>query len=467
MTLAEAAFNFYDTYGMPYDLLEGVAERFGLKIDEAGFEKFLENQREQSRSKTKIKGEIFSETFAKKVEALGLKTEFLGYEKAHAEAKVLAVLEGGEVILDRTPFYGESGGQAGDWGKLETKSGAMEVEDAKKIGDTIVHIGRMLRGRIEKGETAKVSINEDVRNRTMRNHTATHLLQAGLRKVLGEHVRQTGSFVDQDRLRFDFTHMKKLDPREIARVEEIVNDAVKKAIQVKKEIKPIEDAKKDGAMALFGEKYSDLVRVVSVGDVSKELCGGTHVENTKEIGLFKITSESSIASGVRRIEALTGGAAEGWIEKQKKVESLKLKVQGEKEEKKRLLNQRLNEELAKLDSIIAKARPAGSSKVIVETIGNIDIDGLRTISDKIRLKEKSAAIVLATKTDDKPAFIVSVTEDLVKNGLKAGDIAKELAKLLNGAGGGRPDFAQGGGKDATALGAALDKISQILKERLA
>ena len=223
--IAALAFDFYDTYGMPYDMLEESAEKFGLKIDKDLFEESLEKQREQSRSKTKIKGEIFSETFAKKVEALGLKTEFLGYEKAHAEANVLAVLEGGEVILDKTPFYGESGGQAGDWGKMETGSGAMEVEDAKKIGETIVHIGKMLRGKIEKGELAKVSIDEEARSKTMRNHTATHLLQAALRKVLGEHVRQTGSFVDQDRLRFDFTHMKKMEPREIARVEEMVNDA--------------------------------------------------------------------------------------------------------------------------------------------------------------------------------------------------------------------------------------------------
>ena len=232
--IAGIAFNFYDTYGMPYEMLEETAEKFRLKIDKDIFEKLLEKQREQSRSKTKIRNEIFSETFAKKVEALGLKTEFLGYEKAHAEAVVLAVLEGGEVILEKTPFYGESGGQAGDWGKLETESGVMEVEDAKKIGGTIVHIGKMLRGKIEKGETARVSINEEIRNKIMRNHTATHLLQAALRKVLGAHVRQTGSLVDQDRLRFDFTHMKKMEPREAARVEEIVNEAIKKAVAVKK-----------------------------------------------------------------------------------------------------------------------------------------------------------------------------------------------------------------------------------------
>ena len=464
--LAEIAFNFYDTYGMPYEMLEEVAEKFRLKIDKNTFEKLLEKQREQSRSKTKIKGEIFSETFAKKVEALGLKTEFLGYEKANTEAKVLAVLEGGEVILDKTPFYGESGGQVGDWGKLETKSGAMEVEDAKRIGDTIVHIGRMLRGKIEKGETALVLINEDVRNKIMRNHTATHLLQAALRKVLGGHVRQTGSLVDQDHLRFDFTHMKKMEPREVARVEDIVNEEIKKAVSVKKEIKSLNSAKEDGATALFGEKYADMVRVVSIGDVSKELCGGTHVDNTKEIGFFKITSESSIASGVRRIEARTGEAAKIWIEEQKNAEGLKLKAQGEKEEKKKLLGKRLNEEIAKLDLLIAKGKTAGGSKIITDIIEGIDIEGLRTLSDKIRLKEKSAVIILATKADDKVSFITVVTEDLVKKNIRAGDTAKELAKLLNGSGGGKPDFAQGGGKDVSGLAGALEKIGNVIKEKI-
>ncbi len=464
--LAESAFNFYDTYGMPYDLLEEVAQKFRLKIDKDIFKEFLEKQREQSRARTKIRAEIFSETFAKKVEALGLKTEFLGYEKAHAQSKVLAVLECGEVILDRTPFYGESGGQAGDWGKIKTPSGAMEVEDAKKIGDTIVHIGRLLRGKIEKGETAEVSINEDIRNKIMRNHTATHLLQAALRKVLGEHVRQTGSLVDHDHLRFDFTHMKKMEPREVTRVEDIVNDAIKKALAVKKEIKSLNDAKKDGVIALFGEKYSEEVRVVSVGDFSKELCGGTHVNNTREIGFFKITSEGSVASGIRRIEALTGSAAEAWVEKQKDLEDLKLKAQSEKEEKKKILNKRLNEEIARIDSLIAKGKTVGNTKVIIDVIEDIDIDGLRTISDKIRLKEKSAVIILATKSDDRVSFITVITEDLVKKNIRADDLAKELARLLNGSGGGRPDFAQGGGKDAAGLSSALEKIGNVIKEKL-
>lgn len=465
--LAETAFNFYDTYGMPYDLLEEIAEKFKLKIDKGAFEKLLDKQRQQSRAKTKIKGEIFSETFAKKVEALGLKTEFLGYEKAHAEAKVIAVLDGGEVILDKTPFYGESGGQVGDWGKIETKSGAMEVEDAKKIGDTIVHIGKMLRGTIVKAETAKVSIDEPVRKKVMANHTATHLLQAGLRKVLGEHVRQTGSLVDAEHLRFDFTHMKKMEDREIARVEELVNENIKKAIAVKKEIKDIETAKKDGATALFDEKYGDKVRVVTIGDVSKELCGGTHADNTKDIGIFKITSESSIASGVRRIEALTGEAASRWIAEQEKVQNSKLKAEKEKEEEKKRLDARLKEEIAGIDVTISNAKVFGASKVVTGIIDDMNMDGLRILSDKIKQKEKSVVVILATKTEDKISFIMSLTEDLVKKGLNAGSLAKEMAVLIDGSGGGRPNFSQGGGKSPEKLEGAITKILNNLKARLA
>ena len=460
--IAALAFNFYDTYGMPYELLEEVAERLSFRIDRGAFDALLEGQRTKSRSKTKIKGEIFSETFAKKVEALGLKTEFLGYEKAHAEAKVVAVLNGGEIILDKTPFYGESGGQAGDWGKIETASGAMEVEDAKKIGETIVHIGKMLRGTIAKGETAKVSIDEDVRNKVMANHTATHLLQAALRKVLGEHVKQTGSLVDAEHLRFDFTHMKKMEEREIERVEEIVNDNIKKAIAVKKEVKDIASAKHEGATALFGEKYGDKVRVVSIGDVSKELCGGTHVNNTKDIGIFKITGESSVASGVRRIEAVTGEAASKWTAEQLEAQSSKLEAEEKKEKEKKRLGSRLKEEMANIDAMIARAKICGSSKVIAETINDINMDGLRILSDKIKEKEKSALIILATVDNGKVSFIISLTDDLVKKELNAGSLAKDFASLIDGSGGGKPNFAQGGGKAPEKLKEALKRITEAV-----
>ncbi|MDP3730562.1 MAG: alanine--tRNA ligase [Candidatus Omnitrophota bacterium] len=464
--IARKAFDFYDTYGMPYDMLEEIAGKSGLRIDEKLFEALLEGQRQLSRSKTKIRGEIFTETFSKKIEALGLNTEFLGYEKAHAEASVLAVLENGEIILDKTPFYGESGGQAGDWGKIETKSGAVEVEDAKRIGQTIVHIGKVLRGKIEKGEKAKVSINEDVRRKIMSNHTATHLLQAALRKVLGGHVHQTGSLVDQDHLRFDFTHMKKMEPREIARVEEMVNLGIEKAIPVKKEIKDLEAAKRDGATALFGEKYSDKVRVVSIGDISKELCGGTHVDNTKDIGFFKITGESSIASGIRRIEAVTAEAAKEWVEKQARRDKERIEAENKKDENKKALSARLNEEIAKIDTLIAKAPTFGNTKVVTAIINDLGMDGLRVLSDRIRSKAPSVVIVLAFNADEKASFMISLTNDLVGKGMKAADMAKELAKLLNGSGGGRPEFAQGGGKEPKKLKSAMEKIVEIIGKKL-
>jgi alanyl-tRNA synthetase len=465
--LPELAFNFYDTYGMPYDMLEEIAEKFSLKIDKAGFEKLLDEQRSRSRAKTKIKSEIFSETFAKKVEALGLKTEFLGYEKAHAEAKVLAVLEGGEVILDRTPFYGESGGQVGDWGSIETPSGKLEVEDAKKIGDTIVHIGKALKGAIKKGETAKVSIDEAVRAKVMRNHTATHLLQSALRKVLGDHVHQTGSAVDQDRLRFDFTHMKKMEERELARVEEIVNDEIKKHVAVKKEIKEIEAAKKEGATALFGEKYDKKVRVVTIGDFSKELCGGTHVDNTKDIELFKITSEGSIASGTRRIEAMTGDAARKWMVEAEKAKKEKEAIEARKEDQKKAQGARLKEELAKADELASKARDVGSVKCLSEIIDNVNMDILRALADRIKTKYPSMVVVLATQADGKVSFVAAVTQDIIKErGVTANDLAKEMAKLLGGSGGGRPDFAQGGGKDPALLAPALSRICEVIQGRL-
>ncbi|MDD5428021.1 MAG: alanine--tRNA ligase [Candidatus Omnitrophica bacterium] len=464
--LAGMAFNFYDTYGMPYDMLEDIAEKFDLKIDRGAFEKLLESQRERSRAKTKIKGEIFSETFAKKVEALGLKTEFLGYEKAHAEAKVVAVLEGGEVILDRTPFYGESGGQAGDWGKIETPSGALEVEDAKKIGNTIVHIGKILRGKIAKGETAKVSINEEARKKTAANHTATHLLQAALRKVLGEHVHQTGSLVDTEHLRFDFTHMKKMEDREIARVEELVNEWVKASVAVHKKIEDLASARREGAMALFGEKYEDKVRVVSIKDVSKELCGGTHVDNTKEIGLFKITSESSIASGIRRIEAVTGRAADEWIAMRAEEVKKRLEAEELREKEKKASRERLDKAASGIDGLLAKAKNAGGVKIVAEAIEDLNAEGLRALSDMIKAKENLAAVVLAAKSDGKVSFVVSITEALNKKGLNAGDVAKEFAALLGGSGGGKPAFAQGGGKDPAKLDGALKNIAEIIAKKL-
>ncbi|MDP3804579.1 MAG: DHHA1 domain-containing protein, partial [Candidatus Omnitrophota bacterium] len=268
-------------------------------------------------------------------------------------------------------------------------------------------------------------------------------------------------------LRFDFTHMKKMEEREIARAEEIVNENIKKAIPVKKEIKELESAKSEGAMALFGEKYDKLVRVVAIGDVSKELCGGTHVDNTKEVDIFKITSESSIASGVRRIEALTGEAAHQWIKKQEEAQDARFKAQSEKEEEKRFMAERLMAEFERVDSFLARSRHIGDLKLVNEVIDTIDMDGMRRLNDRIRSKEKNAIIILATKTGEKISFVVSVPDEAVKNGiLRAADVAKDLAKLIDGSGGGRPDFAQGGGKDPSKLGFALNAVAKMIKDKV-
>ncbi|MCX5668281.1 MAG: alanine--tRNA ligase [Candidatus Omnitrophica bacterium] len=462
-----SAFVFSDTFGVPFEVSAASAAKYEIPLDKKRFEILQEEQREKSRSKTKIKSEIFSETFAKKVEALGLNTEFLGYEKAHAEALVLAVLENGEIILDKTPFYGESGGQAGDWGKIETKSGVLEVEDAKRFGQTIVHIGKVLRGKIEKGEKAKVSIDEDVRRKIMRNHTATHLLQAALRKVLGVHVHQTGSLVDQDHLRFDFTHIKKMDPREIAHVEEIVNEAIKKAISVDKEIKGLADAKKEGAVALFGEKYGDKVRVVSIGDVSKELCGGTHVDNTKDIIYFRITSESSIASGIRRIEAMTAEAASEWVKKQAEKELKRSESETKKEEEKKASAVRIREEIEKIDSYIANGKIINNTKVIAEIIKNADMAIVSAIADKIKGKSSSIAVIFAERDGMIASFVVSISDDIIKSkNLHAGKLGSEVAKNLGGSAGGKIDFAQGGFKNLLHKDITLEKTLETIIKKL-
>jgi alanyl-tRNA synthetase len=293
----------------------------------------------------------------------------------------------------------------------------------------------------------------------MANHTATHLLQAALRQVLGEHVRQTGSLVDSERLRFDFTHMKKMDERELARAEEIVNENIRKSVPVKKEMKGLDEAKREGAIALFDEKYDKQVRVVSVAGISKELCGGTHVDNTGDIGLFKIMGESSIASGVRRIEAVTGEAARKWLEEEARSRDLKLKARKEKEEKEALLRKRCDEALSKADLYIGASGGAGAggTKIICEIIEGADMEILRKLADRIKAKVKSAVIVLAAKEPEKASFVVAAAGGAA-GCVDASALAKELAGALNGSAGGRPDFAQGGGRNPSALGEALEKI---------
>ncbi|MFH1996274.1 MAG: alanine--tRNA ligase [Candidatus Omnitrophota bacterium] len=536
--IAEKAFSFYDTYGIPYDLLEEFAEKKGLKIDRDAFEALMEEQRDRSRQSTKIKDAIFSETFETAVKSLGIKTEFVGYQGLSSRANVAALFIENErvdsategkrvqVILDRTPFYGESGGQSGDEGVLSGSGVEVAIHDVKTIGNSTLHIGTVRRGTITVGDTVESRVDEAFRKAVMRNHTATHLLQSALRSVLGEHVRQAGSAADNKRLRFDFTHGKKLNPQEVDKVEDRVNGAIKNAGAVNIAMMGLEEAKGFGALALFGEKYDSTVRVVTVGD-SKELCGGTHVENVQDIGFFKLTGESSVASGVRRIEALTHDQAREAVcaKRRELIERLEScvrelpaaskddidRVEGfrciietiggprtiadvtldsypawrdkgladlmkgctDAEEFTKKVSKKKKKDEAKnvlagfdVDRLIRDSAVVSGSKIVTQLFENADMKLLRGCSDILRTKLESGAFLLGSSKDGNVFLVCSVTKDLIKRGLHAGNIIREVAKIVNGSGGGRPDFAQAGGKDASKLDAALVKGREMINEEL-
>ncbi len=530
--LAEIAFNFYDTFGIPYEVLEEYAEEKCLKIPKEAFEKLLDSQRELSRRKSKIKDEIFSEDeFESAVKALGVKTEFLGYEEDGLQAKVIAILgpngrigeaeagKGIRVVVDRTTFYGESGGQVGDKGIIKGKDLEVGVDDTKRIGNTIIHIGRVIKGVLREGDMVDVKIDKELRDKTRANHTATHLLQNALRKVLGEHVRQTGSLVDVAHLRFDFTHMKKLESRELDRVEDLVNANIAQAHKVDVRHMAFDEASKLGAIALFGEKYADVVRVVSVGD-SKELCGGTHVDDISQIDLFMVTSESGVASGVRRIEALTGEAARSYmkdtidklvrkyskkkerlreagsninkeleaVEKsisnvlrgrsskiqdlatfRKAKEIMEKAIEAVEDLSKKVMKERKKSSLAQktryLNDVIQKAIKIDGVSIISALFEDSDINILRSLVDKATSKVESSVVVLGSSKDRRAYLVCALTEDVVKRGASAASIIREVAKIVGGSGGGRPDFAQAGG-DSANLDRALKNVHEIAKKEL-
>ncbi len=535
--LIDRAFDFYDTHGVPFDILEECANESGLKIIESDFDKRLEIQREKSRTGGKTHGEIFSETIEDKIAGLGFKTEFVGYKTFSQDAKVLAVIDlstGKEfvkgkknqevgIILDRTPFYGESGGQVGDIGTFELIGKKIKVTDAKKFGNTIIHITKH-DPELFKGTRVIASIDKKRRENIMKNHTATHLLQFTLREVLGDHIRQAGSVVDDKHLRFDFSHQNKIEEIELRKIALKINEKILTGdkVAIKDNVR-IEDAKKDGAMAIFGEKYSDLVRVISIGNYSKELCGGTHLDNIKDIGYFKIVSESSIAAGVRRIEAVTGKSSKEYIidffkstlnglkEKIKEVNALEEKLGVKKtdmlivnkynnvaiekygykdldrleiaiDELKNSFNEaldilkglekkdqslKLSNAKSSIDDYVKNSRSILNSKVVIERIDNTDVNILRVISDEIKCKlNSSSAILLGGKNNEKPVYIMSITDDLVKKGLDAVSIIKSVSSIVDGSGGGRPNFAQAGGKSADKLDESLKSALGIIEKEL-
>ena len=483
----DTVFRLYDTFGFPVDLTADICRERGVRIDMAGFEAAMDGQRERGRAASRF-------SMAAGLEYSGGKTEFRGYETLAARGKVLALYregtpvaelgtgETGVVVLDRTPFYAESGGQVGDRGELAGPAGSFTVEDTQKIqAEVFGHRGTQKTGVLRAGEEAGAQVDAVSRRRTMWNHSATHLMHSALRRVLGKHVQQRGSLVDAERTRFDFSHTQPMTEDEIRKVEALVNGAIQRNYEVTARIMKYEEAIRAGALAFFGDKYGDEVRVLSMGDFSTELCGGTHVARTGDIGFFKIVSESGVAAGVRRVEALTGEGALAWVQQQeaKLAEAaavLKAPV-GEVSAKiaQVLDNARsLERELARLKSrlassqgedLAAQAVEVKGTKVLAAALEGADARTLRETMDQLKERLKSAAIVLGAVSDGKVALVAGVTPDLTAR-VKAGELVNYVAQQVGGRGGGRPDMAQAGGTDAAKLPAALRSVSSWVSERL-
>jgi len=482
----DIVFKLYDTYGFPVDLTADIARERELSVDEAGFEREMEAQRERARS---------ASAFGMDYNALvkvDSDTRFLGYEGTSGSGKIIALFkagaavdslaegEEGVVVLDQTPFYAESGGQVGDCGYLEGAGVRFDVRDTTKAGGAFLHHGVVAKGGLSVGASVKAEAEANVRQATALNHSATHLLHAALRQVLGDHVQQKGSLVDSQRLRFDFSHFEAIKPEQLKQLEDIVNAEIRKNSEVETEETDIETAKAKGAMALFGEKYGDQVRVLSMGgDFSVELCGGTHVSRTGDIGLFKITSEGGVAAGVRRIEAVTGAAALAWLngaeEQLKEAASL---VKGSRDnvlDKLSALierNRQLEKELEQLKAKAASAAGndlAGSAvdvkgtRVLAARLDGLDGKALLALVDQLKNKLGSAVILLGGVFDEKVVLVAGVTQDLTTK-VKAGDLMRQAAAAVGGKGGGRPDMAQGGGVDASKLDEALALAATLVEQ---
>ena len=484
----ETAFMLYDTYGFPLDLTADITRERGVNVDQAGFETAMKQQRDQARAAGKFK-------VAAGIEYKGDKTQFVGYEKLTQQAKVIALYrddvsvdqlnseETGTVVLDTTPFYAESGGQVGDEGELMHADYRFAVRDTQKVqADVFGHQGVLLKGTkpMRVGDSVSAQVNEDMRGRTMRNHSATHLMHKALREVLGSHVAQKGSLVDAYKTRFDFSHQAAISAEDLSRIETIVNGEILANAATQAKVMPIEAAQKTGAMMLFGEKYGDEVRVLEIGS-SKELCGGTHVARTGDIGLFKILSEGGVAAGVRRIEATTGVGALEYVQKLDNTlneVALALKSQPAELTQKigAMLDQvkTLEKELARLKSKMAssqgddladQAQDVKGVKVLTAQMDGADVQALRETMDKLKDKLKSAAIVLSSVADGKVTLIAGVTADQISK-VKAGELVNFVAQQVGGKGGGRPDMAQAGGTDPANLPNALASVAEWVGQRV-
>ena len=487
----ENAFKLYDTYGFPLDLTKEILEEKGFTVDEESFAAAMQKQKEtarNSRAKTNYMGADV--TVYESIDP-AITSEFVGYDNLVYDSKItvlttdtelteaLADGDTGTIIVDKTPFYATMGGQEADKGIIVIDTAEFVVKDTiKLLGGKIGHVGQVTKGMFKVGDTVTLKVDEENRNATAKNHSATHLLQKALRIVLGTHVEQAGSLVNADHLRFDFTHFQALTSEELKQIEEIVNEKIAEQLPVETKIMSIEEAKKTGAMALFGEKYGDSVRVVNMGEFSKEFCGGTHVKNTGNIMLFKIISESGVAAGVRRIDALTGQAVLDYyanIEnmlyeaaRTAKSEPAKLnaKIESLLEEIKVLHseNESLKSKLANnsLGDVMSNVKEIKGFNVLATKVDGVDMNGLRNLGDNLKEKLTNGVIVLASSQEDKVNLIVMATDDAVKNGAHAGNIIKSIAPLVGGGGGGRPNMAQAGGKNPAGIDASLAKVEECL-----
>ena len=479
----EAVFKLYDTFGFPVDLTEQMAREKRLSVDIKGFDKAMEEQRKKSRSVGKFKLDVSDKDWTTVTE--GDDSEFLGYSGLSSESTIRkyhcskgTVL----IVLDKTPFYSEQGGQVGDTGNLSGNGFTIRVTDTVKEGASHIHVGEFEKGDSINGETVTAQVDDERREKIKKNHTATHLLHKALKNVLGDHVQQAGSFVHSDYLRFDLTHYQKITFEGLRQIEEMVNDEIQKNTPLDITVKDYNKAKDEGAEAIFEEKYADKVRVITIGEFSKELCGGTHVGRTGDIGLFKITEESSLSSGVRRIMAVTGPGAINCVlngfesletikallncsieEVEQKVETLM--VQRKKLEKE-LKKQRSSTGEDDLTAVVESARSVGEKKVVVSRVEAEDMDHFKSLGDQLRILLKSGVGVLGTVFDDKPSIACVVTDDLVKLGVKATDFVKQVGKELGGGGGGKPHFATAGGKDPAKLDGALKAAEKMITAKL-
>ena len=491
----KSAFYLYDTFGFPIELTVELAGEEGLSVDEDGFAKAMEEQKQKARDNQNFSARLSADNgLYEKLDA-GIVSEFIGYDTLKAEETIAAVNNGSEwkdslkegeegtVITAKTPFYATMGGQKGDFGVIVTKNGTFDVQETVKLpGGRIGHIGKVVSGSIAKGETATLEVSALNRSNTCRNHTATHLLQEALREVLGDHVEQSGSYQDGERTRFDFSHGQAMTAEEIKKVEAIVNEKIAEDLPVETKVMSLEEAKKTGAMALFGEKYGDTVRVVMIGDFSRELCGGTHVGHTGDIASFKILSESGVAAGIRRIEALTGRNVTAYYQEMEeklaetarilkttptslieRAEHLMTELKSLQSE-----NESLKSKAAKeaLGDVMDQVVEVNGVKLLATKVSGVDMNGLRDLGDQLKAKIAEGVVVLMSDLDGKVNMVAMATDGAMKKGAHAGNLIKGIAALVGGGGGGRPNMAQAGGRNPAGIDEAITKSAEVLKEQI-